>query len=77
MTSPDALLFSIVGAGFGFIIALVGIIAAATIAPSPADRDTVAHSIVASVAQDALQVDRAAYTVVLEPAASGRQARGR
>ena len=70
MTSPYALVLSIVGTVCGFIIALVGIIADATIAPTPAAGDAVAHSVVSAVAQDIHQGDTVAYTIALEPAAS-------
>jgi hypothetical protein len=72
MSSPFALVLSIVGTVCGFIIALVGIIADATIAPTPVESGAVAHSIVATVAQDVRHADAVTYTVALEPAASRR-----
>ena len=77
MTSPFALLLSIAGTVGMFILALIGIIADATIAPTPAVGDAMAHSLVVAVAQDVSHVDPVTYTVALESAASGRQARGR
>ena len=71
MNSPFALVLSIAGTVFGFIIALVGIIADATIAPTPADGATMAPSIVWAVDQD-VSHDTGAFTVALEPAASSR-----
>jgi hypothetical protein len=72
MTSPFALLLSMAGTACIFIIALVGIIADATIAPTPAAGATMAPRIVSAVAQDVSHGDPVAYTVALEPAASHR-----
>ena len=72
MTSPFALVLSIAGTVFGFIIALVGVIADAAIAPVPTDSATMAPSIVWAVAQDESHGDPVAVTVALEPAASRR-----
>ena len=72
MTSPFALMLSIAGTVCMFILALIGIIVDATIAPTPADDATMAHGIVSTVDQDVNHVDPVAYTVALEPAANGR-----
>lgn len=72
MTSPFALAVSIVGTVFAFIIALVGIIADAAIAPTTADVATMAPSIVSAVDQQISQVDSVAYAVSLYSAASRR-----
>ena len=52
MTSPYALLLSIAGTVCMFILTLIGIIADATIAPTPAVDTAMASSTVAVVAQD-------------------------
>jgi hypothetical protein len=77
MTSPFALLLSIAGTACMFFIALVGIIADATIAPSSADSDAATHSSVATVAQDVRQVDPVPYTVLQAPDTSRAAAWGR
>ena len=72
MTSPFALVLSIAGTVCMFILALIGIIADATMAPTPAVGAAMAPSIVAVVAQDVRHVDPVTHTVALEPAASRR-----
>jgi hypothetical protein len=72
MTSPFALVLSMAGTACIFIIALVGIIADAASAPTPAESEATAHSLVATVAQDVRYGDPVLYTVALEPAASRR-----
>jgi len=70
MTSPFALLLSITGTVCMFILALIGIIADATVAPSPAVGAAMAPSTVAVVAQDVSHDDPVPYTVVQAPATS-------
>ena len=70
MTSPFALLLSIAGTVCVFILALIGIIADAASAPTPAVDAAMAPSTVAVVAQDVSHDDPVPYTVALEPAAS-------
>ena len=77
MTSPFALLLSIAGSVCMFILALIGIIADATMAPTPAVGAAMAPSTVAVVAQNVRHSDPVTFTVALEPAASRPQARGR
>ncbi len=67
MTSPFALLLSIAGTGCMFIIALVGIIADASSAPTPAVGAAMASSTVAVVAQDVSHGDPFPYTVAQAP----------
>ena len=76
MTSPFALLLSIAGTVCMFILALIGIIADATIAPTPAVGAALAPSTVAVVAQDVSHVAPVPYTGAQAPAASHSQARG-
>jgi hypothetical protein len=76
MTSPFALLLSIAGTVCMFILALIGIIADATIAPTPAVGAALAPSTVAVVAQAVSHVAPVPYTVAQAPAASHSQARG-
>jgi hypothetical protein len=63
MTSPFALLLSIAGTVCMFILALIGIIADATIAPTPAVGAAMAARTVAVVAQDVSHGDPVLYTV--------------
>ena len=77
MTSPFALLLSIAGTVCMFILALIGIIADATIAPTPAVGAAMAPSTVAVVAQDVRHGDPVPYTVAQAPAASRAAAWGR
>jgi hypothetical protein len=76
MTSPFALLLSIAGTVCMFILALIGIIADAAVAPSSAVGAAMAPRTVAVVAQDVSHGEAVTYTVALEPAASHTQARG-
>jgi hypothetical protein len=70
MTSPFALLLSIAGTVCMFILALVGIIADATVAPSSTVGAAPAPSTVAVVAQDVSQDEPVPYSVVQAPATS-------
>jgi hypothetical protein len=70
MTSPFALLLSITGTVCMFILALIGIIADATVAPSPAVGAALAPSTVAVVAQDLSHDGPVPYTVVQASATS-------
>jgi hypothetical protein len=72
MTSPFTLVLSMAGTACMFIIALVGIIADAASAPTPAAGATMAPSIVSAVAQEVRHGEPVLYTVALEPAASRR-----
>jgi hypothetical protein len=72
MTSPFALAVSIAGTVFGFIIAIVGIIADAAITPTTADSATMPPGIISAVDRDFNHGNSVAYTVALEPAASRR-----
>ena len=76
MTSPYALLLSIAGTVCMFILALIGIIADATIAPTAVDT-AMASSTVAVVAQDVRHGDPVPYSVALVPDTSRAAARGR
>ena len=76
MTSPYALLLSIAGTVCMFILALIGIIADASIAPTPAIEAAMIPSTVA-VAQDVSHVDPVAFTVAQGPATSRAAAWGR
>ena len=76
MTSPFALLLSIAGTVCMFILALIGIIADATIAPTPAV-GAMASSTVAFVAQDVSHGDPVPFTVAQAPATSRAAAWGR
>jgi hypothetical protein len=70
MTSPYALLLSIAGTVCMFILALIGIIADATFAPTPAVGDTMARGHVSVVAQDVSHVAPVTYAVALQSAVS-------
>jgi hypothetical protein len=72
MTSPFALLLSIAGTVCMFIVALIGIIADAAVAPTPTVGMAVTPGIVAAVEQEVSYVDPVANAVALEPAASRR-----
>jgi hypothetical protein len=67
MTSPFALLLSIAGTVCMFILAMIGIIADATIAPTPAAGAAMASTTVAVVAQDVSHRDPAPYVVAQAP----------
>jgi len=75
MTSPYALLLSIAGTVCMFILALIGIIADASIAPTPAVEAALAPSTVA-VAQQVRHIDSVTYSLAPVPAASNAQSRG-
>jgi hypothetical protein len=77
MTSPFALLLSIAGTVGMFILALIGIIADATLAASPAVGAAMAPSTVAVVAQDVSHGDPVLYTVAQAPNTSDAAAWGR
>jgi hypothetical protein len=77
MTSPFALLLSIAGTVCMFILALIGIIADATIAPTPAVGAALAPSTVAVIAQAVSHGDPVPYTVAQAPAASRAATWGR
>ena len=70
MTSPFALVLSIAGTVCMFILALMGIIADATLASSPAVGAAMAPSTVAVVAQDVSHGDPVPFMVVQAPATS-------
>jgi len=70
MTSPFALVLSIAGTVGMFILALIGIIADATIAPTPAVGAASAPSAVAVVAQEVSHGDPVFFTVAQAPATS-------
>lgn len=70
MTSPFALLLSIAGTVCMFILALIGIIADATIASTPAAEAALAPGTVAVVAQEVRPVAPVAFTVAQAPATS-------
>ena len=76
MTSPFALLLSIAGTVCMFVLALIGIIADATVAPSPAVGAAMAPRTVA-VAQDVSHGDPVPYTVAQAPDTSRAAAWGR
>jgi hypothetical protein len=77
MTSPFALLLSIAGTVCMFILALIGIIADATIAPTPAVGAALAPNTVAVVAQVVSHRDPVPYTVAQAPTTSRAAAWGR
>ena len=77
MTSPFALLLSIAGTVCMFILAMIGIIADATIAPTPAVDAAMASSTVAIVAQDVSHGDPVPYLVAQAPDTSHAAAWGR
>lgn len=77
MTSPNALVLSIVGTVCGFIIALVGVIADAPSASTPAVVAAIASSSIAVVAQDISHGDPVPYTVAQAPDTSRAAAWGR
>ena len=77
MTSPFALLLSIAGTVSMFILALIGIIADAAIAPTPAVDAAMASNTIAVVAQDVSQNDSIPFTVAPAPATSRAGAWGR
>ena len=77
MTSPFALLFSIAGTVCMFILALVGIIADASNAPTVAIETAMASSTVAVVAPDVSHGDPVPYTVAQAPDTSRAAAWGR
>src|SRR5215217_9752374 len=70
MNSPRALLISIAATACSFIIALVGIIGAASHAATPTGAVSTAPAIVSTVAQDVRHVDPVIWTLALEPVAS-------
>ena len=76
MTSPFALMLSIAGTVCMFVLALIGIIADATVAPSPAVGAAMAPRTVAVVAQDVSHGDPVLFAVDQAPATSHTQARG-
>ena len=77
MTSPFALMLSIAGTVGMFILALIGIIADATIAATPAVDAAMASTTVAVVAQDVSHGDPVLYTVAQAPATSRATVWGR
>jgi hypothetical protein len=77
MTSPYALLLSIAGTVCMFILTLIGIIADATIAPTPAVDTAMASSTVAVVTQDVSHGDPVLYSVAQVPDTSRAAAWGR
>ena len=77
MTSPFALLLSIAGTVCMFILALIGIIADAAVAASPAVGAAMAPSTVAVVAQDVSHGDSVPFTIVQAPASSRAAVWGR
>ena len=77
MTSPFALLFSIAGTVCMFILALVGIIADASIDRTPAVEAAMVPSTVAVVAPDVSHGDPVPYTVAQAPDTSRAAAWGR
>jgi hypothetical protein len=77
MTSPFALLLSIAGTVCMFVLALIGIIADATVAPSPAVGAAMAPRTVAVVAQDVSHGDPVLYTVAQAPVTSRAAGWGR
>ena len=70
MNSPRALLFSIAATACSFIIALVGIIAAASNAATPAVAIEAAPAIVSTVAQDVRDIEPVTWMVAVEPVTS-------
>jgi hypothetical protein len=67
MTSPFALLLSIAGTVCMFILALIGIVADAMIAPTQAVDAALIPGTVAVVAEDVRHDAAIPYTVALEP----------
>jgi hypothetical protein len=70
MTSPFALLLSIAGTVSMFILAMIGIVADASSAPTPAVEASLAPSTVAVFAHDVSHGDSVVFTVAQAPAAS-------
>ena len=77
MTSPFALLLSIAGTVCMFILALIGITADASIAPTAVVEAAMAPGTVAVVAQDVSHGDPVLYMVVQAPATSRAAVWGR
>jgi len=77
MNSPRALLISIAATACSFIIALVGIIGAASHAATPTGAVSTAPAIVSTVAQDVHHVEPVTWTLAVESVASHPQTRNR
>ena len=75
MHSPRTLILSITATGCGFLLALVGVIGAASHTAAPVVEVAMAPGIVAEVAQESSHTDPATFTVALESATSHAQAR--